>query len=81
MQLVYEHPLGETIDISLDFDFKDKNKLNGLSSNYLRSLLKVAASETHFTFNNNIYNQVNGVVMGAPLAPLLASMLMKKMKK
>ena len=32
-----------------------------------------AASQTHFTFNNKFYNQIDGVAIDSPLAPALAN--------
>lgn len=40
------------------------------------SLLRTATSETHFTFDNKMYVQHNGVAMGAPLAPVMADIFM-----
>ena len=40
------------------------------------NLLHAATSETHFTFNNKMYVQHNGVAMGAPLAPVMADIFM-----
>ena len=31
------------------------------------------ASDTHFIFNSKFYNQIDGVAMGFPLAPVLAN--------
>ena len=41
-----------------------------------QTLLEIATSKTHFTFNNKIYVQHNGVAMGAPLAPVIADIFM-----
>ena len=35
-----------------------------------------AASQTHFTFNNKFYNQIDGVAIGSALAPSLANIFM-----
>lgn len=40
------------------------------------TLLRTATSDTHFTFENKMYVQHNGVPMGAPLAPVMADILM-----
>jgi hypothetical protein len=40
------------------------------------ALLRTATSDTHFTFNNKMYVQHNGVAMGAPLAPVMADIFM-----
>ena len=41
-----------------------------------KTLLETATSKTHFTFNNKMYIQHNGVAMGAPLAPVIADIFM-----
>ena len=33
-------------------------------------------SKTHFIFNSKFYNQIDGVAMGSPLAPVLANIFM-----
>jgi hypothetical protein len=45
------------------------------------TLLRIATSETHFIFNNKIYVQHNGVVMGAPLAPVIADIFMSHLEE
>jgi len=40
------------------------------------TLLRTATSDTHFTFDNKMYVQHNGVAMGAPLAPVMADIFM-----
>ena len=64
-------PLDETIQICLD-------KLYALPDppTLLRSVLKVllefATKMSHFIFNDQYYDQVDGVAMGSPLGPVLA---------
>ncbi|CAF2496372.1 unnamed protein product [Rotaria sp. Silwood2] len=41
-----------------------------------RTLLEEATSKTHFTFNNKMNVQHNGVAMGAPLASVIADIFM-----
>ena len=36
----------------------------------------VATCETHFLFNGKFYDQIDGVAMGSPLAPVLANLFM-----
>ena len=33
-------------------------------------------SQTRFFFNSKFYNQIDGIAMGSPLAPVLATILM-----
>ncbi|CAM4986705.1 unnamed protein product [Rotaria socialis] len=41
-----------------------------------QTLLEIATSKTHLSFNNKIYVQHDGVAMGAPLAPIIADIFM-----
>ena len=43
---------------------------------WLKTLFLFAASQTHFIFNSKFYNQIDGVAMGSPLAPVLANIFM-----
>ena len=38
----------------------------------LKKLFVFATSQTYFLFNNEIYDQTDGVAMGSPLGPALA---------
>ena len=42
----------------------------------LKKLFLFSTSQTHFIFNSKFYNQIDGVVMGSPLAPVLANIFM-----
>ena len=42
----------------------------------LKKLCLFAISQTHFLFNGKFYNQIDGVAMGSPLAPVLANIFM-----
>ena len=39
-------------------------------------LFLFATSHTHFIFNGKFYNQIGGLAMGYPLAPVLANIFM-----
>ena len=45
-----------------------------------RELLSFATSNVHFLFNNEWYKQTDGVAMGSPLAPTLASVFLSKIE-
>ena len=36
----------------------------------------MATAQTHFLFNGSFYDQIDGVAMGSPLAPVLANLFM-----
>ena len=42
----------------------------------LKKLFLFATSQTHFIFNIKFYNQIDGVAMGSPLAPVHANIFM-----
>ena len=61
------------LDICVKKLFQTRETLvKGTSKNDFRDLLNLAIKESSFTFNNKFYNQVDGVAVGSPLAPILA---------
>ena len=74
-------PLDETIEITLDYVFENKEKVEGLSRTKFKKLLVMATKETNFIFNNKVYDQIDGVAMGSPLAPILANVFMRKFEE
>ena len=67
--------LQETIDIAINLIFNHNPNLT-ITKKELKKLFLFAASRTHFIFNSNFYNQIDGVAMGSPLAPVLANIFM-----
>ncbi|XP_065671956.1 uncharacterized protein LOC136089796 [Hydra vulgaris] len=41
---------------------------------FFKKLLQISTSGSHFLFNGKFYDQLDGVAMGSPLAPILANM-------
>ena len=68
-------PLQETIDIAINLIFNHNPNLN-ITKKKLKKLFLFATSQTHFIFNSKFYNQIDGVAMGSPLAPVLANIFM-----
>ena len=68
-------PLQETIDIAINLIFNHNPNLN-ITKKVLKKLFLFATSQTHFIFNSKFYNQIDGVAMGSPLAPVLANIFM-----
>ena len=50
--------------------------LNGSTRKELRELFEFCTSKTNFIFNGVIYDQIDGIAMGSPLAPVLANLFM-----
>ena len=68
-------PLPETIDIAIYIIFNHNPNLN-ITKKELTKFFLFATSQTHFLFNGKFYNQIDGIAMGSPLAPVLANMFM-----
>ena len=67
-------PLDEIIDICINKRLKTPDiMVKGISKNDFRDL---ATKESLFTFNNKFYIEVDGVVMGPPLGPILANIFL-----
>ena len=64
-------PFQETIDITTNLIFNHNPNLN--ITRKLKKLFIFATSQTHFKFNGKFYNQIDGVAMASPLAPVLAN--------
>ena len=69
-------PLDYTINLILDKVFKDKLVKTKLSRAELKELLELCTKKMHFSFNNKVYKQTNGVAMGSPLGPVIANIFM-----
>ena len=69
-------PVGETIEIISNQIFANRVVFEGLDRSQFIQLLSLAVRNCHFTFNNRIYQQIDGVAMGSPLGPLFANIFM-----
>ena len=58
----------------LNLIFNHNPNLNFIKKE-LKKLFLFATLQTHF-FNGKFYNQIDGVAMGSPLAPVLANIFM-----
>ena len=68
-------PLIESIDLAVDYIMKGNPDIK-LGRENLTKLFFFATSQTHFSFLGNFYDQIDGVAMGSPLAPVLANLFM-----
>ena len=66
-------PLEETSVICTNTLFENMEKVEALSKIEFKKLLSVATKESYFTFDGQLYKQVDGVAMGSPLGPTLAN--------
>ena len=68
-------PLEECIDLAVKY-ISDGNPDLKLNSTELKSLFSIATAQTHFLFKGSFYDQIDGVAMGSPLAPVLSNLFM-----
>ena len=66
-------PLKETIKLAVKLIFEKRPEIK-ITRKQLTKLFKFATSGTHFLFNGNCYDQIDGVAMGSPLGPVLANL-------
>ena len=78
--LFTEVPLNETIEYITD-EIYTRNKLRKLGSKLqFQRLLSHVTKNTVFSFNNQLYRQIDGCGMGNPLSPVLANIFMTKLE-
>ena len=68
-------PLEETIDLAVQTIFTNTPNIK-ITRVELKQLFMIATSKTHFLYQGSFYDQVDGVAMGSPLAPILANLFM-----
>ena len=68
-------PLLESIELAVDYILSGNPNIK-LSKDSLKELFLVATAQTHFLFKGKYYDQIDGVAMGSPLAPVLANLVM-----
>ena len=73
-------PLAETVDIAIQLLLDNEPGL-GMSREELITLFEFATAKSHFLFNDEIYDQIDGVAMGSPLGPVLANIFMGHYEK
>ena len=75
-------PLDETIGIILNclYDIEAAPS-STITRKNMKKLLEIATKHSNFLFNGKIYDQIDGVSMGSPLAPLLAEIFLQDFEK
>ena len=73
-------PLDYTINVILQKIYRDKLVKTKIKRNEMKRLLELCTKELHFSFNGKMYKQIDGVVMGNPLGPVIANIFMVEME-
>lgn len=73
-------PLDKATDIAIE-NIRKYNKNLKLNKTQLKELFKYCTKLSNFTFNNENYDQINGVAMGSPLAPIIAHLFMSNLEE
>ena len=66
-------PLEFTIDVILRKVYDEKLVDVKIPRKEMKELLLLCTKSVHFTFNGDIYQQLDGVAMGSPLGPVTVS--------
>ena len=74
-------PLKRTVNVILDRIYKDKVIETKLRKSTLKKLILDCCTKTTFSFNNKLYDQIEGVCMGSCLGPVLANTIMTEFEK
>ena len=74
-------PLDYTINIILRRIYDDNELYTNISKKEMKEILLLCTKTAHFTFNNEIYQQCDGVAMGSPLGPVIAGIFMVELEK
>ena len=68
-------PLKEPIDLAVSY-ITEGNAKPKFSKAELLKMFSIATSQTHFLFTGKVFDQIDGVAMGSPLAPVLANLFL-----
>ena len=73
-------PLDRTIDIVLKRIYGKHEITTNIGCKEMKDLITLCTKNVLFTFNNEIYQQRDGVAMGSPLGPILAGIIMVELE-
>jgi hypothetical protein len=74
-------PLDDTIQLILKNLYKTRTTPPTIKRDDMQQLLIFATKRSHFLFDGKLYDQIDGVSMGSPLAPLLAEIFLQDFEK
>ena len=72
--------LSKTISIIVGRKYNKKLLKTNIKKRAMKKLLKDCCTKNTFSFNNTIYEQIDGVSMGSCLGPVLANIVMTELE-
>ena len=74
-------PLDFTINVILRRIYNENEIHTNIKRSEMKELLLLCTKNAHFTFNDDIYQQCDGVAMGSPLGPVIAGIIMVELER
>ena len=74
-------PLDFIIDVIHSGIYNEKEIHANIKRSEMKELLLLCSKNVHFTFNNDMYQQCDGVAMGSPLGPVIAGIFMVELAR
>ena len=72
--------LGKTIEITLERIYERKEINSSISKKEMKQLLTMCTKNVHFSYDNTVYQQNDGVSMGSPLRAVLSVIFMVELE-
>ena len=74
-------PLDFTINVILKRIYNENKIHTNIKRLEMKEVLLLCTKNVHFTFNNDVYQQCDGVAMGSLLGPVIAGIFMVVLEK
>ena len=74
-------PLEHTIDVIIKRIYEKHELTTVFTKTEMKKLLTICTKNMHFSFNNDIYIQIDGDVMDSPLGPVIANVFMVELER
>ena len=74
-------PVEYTIGLVLERIYNKRELVTNFTRSEMKEMLLLRTKNAHFSYNNDISIQRDGVAMGSPLGPVLAGILMVNLKR
>ena len=73
-------PLSKTTEITSEGIYDRKEINTDIPKTILKEMILLCTMDVHFLFEDEIYQQTDGVAMGSPLGPIIAGAFMVKLE-